>query len=232
MTYDAVIEALYDLADCQKIAEREKKFGIISQNALGITHRDLNLIAKEIGKDDDLAHRLFDSGIYEGKLLCAKIHRPKSVTDALCEQWVKVFDNWEICDAFCMGQIGRSLLAVKKINEWAFRTAEFEKRAAFATLAALCMADKKAENEVFEAFFPLLKSAASDERLYVKKAVSWALRGIGKRNPDLREHAVELAEELEERPERSAVWIAKDVLRELTANQVRSADYPRSIYRP
>lgn len=231
MTYDDVIEALHDLADASVVAARERKFGIKSQGALGITHRDLNVLVREIGKDNDLALQLYDSGIYEGKLLCSKIFRPKDVTDALCEKWIADFDNWEICDSFCMAQVAKSPVALSKIEDWTQREKEFEKRAGFATMAAYCMAEKKAQNATFEAFLPLIEKGAADERYYVKKAVSWALRGIGKRNRDLQVIAIETAELLAEREEKPARWIAKDVLRELTGEKVRMSDYPRSIYR-
>ncbi len=231
MTYHDIIEALHDLADASVVAARERKFGIKSQGALGITHKDLNALVREIGRDNDLALRLYDSDIYEGKLLCSKIFRPKDVTDALCEKWISDFDNWEICDSFCMGQVAKSPLAKEKIREWTQREKEFEKRAGFATMAAYCMADKKAENEIFEAFLPLIEQGAEDERYYVKKAVSWALRSIGKRNRDLQVIAIETAELLNETEIKSAQWIARDVLRELTGEKVRMSDYPRNIYR-
>jgi len=100
VTYDAIIEGLYELGDPEKVIFKEKKFGIISNNALGIYHKELKLIAKEIGHDNDLAMRLFDSGIYEARLLCSKMFEPKDVTEALMEKWVRTFENWEICDSF------------------------------------------------------------------------------------------------------------------------------------
>lgn len=231
MTYEEVIEALYDLEDKEKVVYRAKKFGIISHNALGIAHKELKVIAKEIGPNDELALQLFDSGIYEGRLLCSKVFNPKNLTDALCEKWVKTFENWEVCDSFCMGIIAKSHLAIPKILEWTQREEEFEKRAGFATLAAYCMADKQASNEVYEAFLPVIKREAHDERLYVKKAVNWALRSIGKRNTDLLDIAIETAYEIEKMESKSARWIAKDAIRELTGQKVRVSDYPRLIYR-
>ncbi|WP_035842479.1 DNA alkylation repair protein [Crocinitomix catalasitica] len=232
MTYQEVISAFNDLKDPEKVAFKQKKFGVIANNSLGIYHKDLKVIAKEIGRNDELAIALFDSGIYEGRLLCSKIFNPKNLTDNLTEKWVTTFENWEICDSFCMGVVAKSKLAVPKILDWYTRESEFEKRAAFATMSSYCMADKKAENQVYIDFFPIIMSAINDERIYVKKAVNWALRSIGKRNVDLNKMAVELAYQILENPSKSAQWIAKDAIRELTGEKVNILDYPRAIYRP
>ena len=143
ITYNEVIEILYELKNEEKVIFKEKKFGIISNNSLGIYHKDLKIIAKEIGKNNDLALQLFDSGIYEARLLCSKMFNPKDVTEVLMEKWIKTFENWEVCDSFCMGLFSKSEFAVAKILEWSKREPEFEKRAAFATLVSYCMADKK-----------------------------------------------------------------------------------------
>ena len=232
MTYNEIIECLHDLADPEVVLLKEKRFGIVAQNSLGIYHKELKLIAKEIGHEPGLALQLFDSGIYEARLLCSKLLRPKNVTEDLAEKWIKVFDNWEICDSFCMGLVAKSKYAYTKIMEWSERTPEFEKRAAFATMAAFCMADKKADNEVFEQFFPIILREANDDRHFVKKAVNWALRSIGKRNIDLRRQAIEVAGDLLEFENRAAKWIAKDALAELQKEGVRMSDYPRGVYRP
>jgi len=231
MTYNEIIECLYDLKDPEKVIFKEKKFGIVSTNSLGIYHKELKIIAKEIGRDNELAIQLFDSGIYEGRLLCSKMFKPKDVTEPLMEKWVKTFENWEICDSFCMGLFAKSKFALAKILEWTERASEFEKRAGFAIMAAYCMADKKSDNELFEQFFPIIKREANDERLYVKKAVNWALRNIGKRNIDLNEMAIDVANEILEFDSKSAKWIAKDALRELQKDGVRMSNYPRGTYK-
>ena len=130
-----------------------------------------------------------------------------------------------------MGLFAKNKLARKKIQEWHEREPEFERRAAFVIIAAYCMADKYADNEVFESFFPLIKKMANDERIYVKKAVNWALRNIGKRNCDLHQSALLIARELLQMDNKTARWIAKDALRELEKSKVRMSDYPRAIYR-
>lgn len=231
MNYTEIIECLYDLQDAEKIKFKEKNFGIKSNNSLGIYHKDLEIIAKEIGQDNDLALQLFDSGIYEGRLLCSKIFKPKDITESLMEKWVKTFENWEICDSFCMGLFAKCELAQAKIIEWTERTPEFEKRAGFTTIASYCMADKKVDNELFEKYLLLIKREANDDRLYVKKAVNWALRNIGKRNIHLHKKAIEMANEIVKMESKSAQWIAKNALSELKKENVRMSDYPREIYR-
>lgn len=231
MTYNEIIACLHDLKDPEKVIFKEKKFGIVSNNSLGIYHKDLKMIAKEIGQDNELALQLFDSGIYEARLLCSKMFNPKDVTEPLMEKWVKTFENWEICDSFCMGLFSKSNFALAKIIDWSERKPEFEKRAAFATLASYCMADKTSENELFEQFFPVIKREANDERQYVKKAVNWALRNIGKRNVDLNRKAIEVAQEIVQLDSKAAIWIAKNALSELQKDTIRMSDYPRADYR-
>ena len=231
MTYNEIIDCLYDLQDKDKVVFKAKKFGIISNNSLGIYHKDLKVIAKEIGTDNQLALQLFDSGIYEARLLCSKLFKPKDITEALMEKWVKTFENWEICDSFCMGLFSKSNFAIAKILEWSERESEFEKRAAFATLASYCMADKTSDNALFEPFFSVIKREANDDRIYVKKAVNWTLRNIGKRNVDLNVRAIEVAHEILEFESKSAQWIAKNAITELQKEGIRMSDYPRAIYR-
>ena len=231
MTYTEIIAGLHDLKDAEKVIFKEQKFGIISNNSLGIYHKELKMIAKEIGPNNEFALQLFDSGIYEGRLLCSKMFKPEDVTEALMEKWVKTFENWEICDSFSMGLFSKSKFALAKILEWTKREREFEKRAGFAMMAAYCMADKKSDNDLFEQFFPIIKRAANDERLYVKKAVNWALRNIGKRNIDLKEAAIDVANEILKFDSKSAKWIAKNALRELQKDGVRMSNYPREKYK-
>jgi len=231
MTFSQVIAKLHELAEPEKVSLKEKKFGIVATNALGIYHKELNALAKELPKDNDLAMQLFDSGIYEARLLCSKIFKPSELTEELMEKWVVTFENWEICDSFCMGLFAKSKLAIPKAIEWTERTSEFEKRAGFATIAAYCMADKKAGNATFEQFFPMIEQAADDDRVYVKKAVNWALRNIGKRNIDLNRTAIECAKRILEKDTKAAQWIASNALKELEKEDVRLSDYPRAIYR-
>lgn len=230
MTFEQIIAALKQLADPEKILFKQAKFGIISSNALGIYHKDLKELARRIPKDDQLAIQLFDSNIYEARLLCSKIFNPGNLTEKLMDKWTATFENWEICDSFCLGLYAKSQLAVPKAMEWTTREKEFEKRAGFATIAALCMADKTSTNEVFEQFFPLIEQAAEDDRIYVKKAVNWALRNIGKRNVDLQRQAIQMANELAMTENKTATWIGTHALKELERANVRISNYPKRLY--
>ncbi len=232
MTTKQILELLRKAADPEKIKIKERKFGVSSNNALGIYHRDLKELAKIIPKDDKIAIELFDSNIYEARLLCSKIFKPENLTVELMDSWTSTFENWEICDSFCMGLFAKSNYAIPKAIEWSNRKSEFEKRAGFTTIAAYCMADKKSPNEIFEQFFPLILRECRDQRLYVKKAVNWALRNIGKRNIDLKIKAISVAEEILKLNDKTATWIAKNALKELTSKKIRISEYPREIYRP
>ena len=125
-TFSEVMACLYELEDKNKVAFKARKFGIISKNALGIYHKELKVIAKEIGKNNELALALFDSGVYEARLLCSKMFNPKDVTEELMEKWVKTFENWEICDSFCMGLFSKSDFAIAKIKEWSTKIHNFQ----------------------------------------------------------------------------------------------------------
>lgn len=233
MTSSEIINRLKVLGNPETVIAKQQKFGIVAPDSLGVYHKELNALLKEIPKDNTLALELFDSGIYEARILCSKLFNPKQLTEELMEKWVATFTTWELCDSFAMAQFARSKFAVTKINEWVHRTAEFEKRAAFATIAAYCMADKKAENEVYLPFLELITNAATDERLYVKKAVNWALRGIGKRNIDLKNEAIATAKNIVQvyPNHKTAQWIANNALAELQKDGVRISDYPRALYR-
>lgn len=227
-----VLATLKELGNPETIEFKHRKFGIAPSNSYGVFQKDINLVAKEIGKNDALAIALFDTGNYDAQLLCSKIFTPKNITPELMEAWLPTFKTWEACDSFSMKVFARSPYAVPKALEWTHREAEFEKRAGFATIAAYCMADKKANNEVFEPFLEAILRESWDNRLYVRKAVSWALRSIGKRNLDLKYRAIDTAHAILQIQTKSAQWIAKDALKELTNDEVRRSDYPRSIYRP
>lgn len=229
---DNVISELMRLAKPEIIAFKEKKFGIKSKNALGVFQKEINLIAKGIGKKSELAVALFETDIYEAKVLSSKIFNPKELTKSHIRKWTVQFDNWEICDSFSMTLYAKSPLSIWVIDEYKNKEAEFEKRTAFATLAGFCSSDKKSSNEIFIAFFQDILDASNDERTYVKKAVNWALRSIGKRNRDLNKLAQKVAFSLSNSDNKTARWIGKDAYKELSNPSVRISDYPRSIYRP
>lgn len=226
------LQQLQALANPEKVLYKAQKFGIHAEQTLGIYQADLKALAQKLPASKELALGLYDTGIYEARILCAKLFPIKELEEAQMERWIQDFENWEICDTFCMGLFAKSPWAVAKIQAWATRTREYEKRASFATLAAYCMAAKKANNAAFDPFFALIEAAADDERLYVKKAVNWALRSMGKRNVDLHQLAKACANRLLQRPAKSAQWIAKDALRQWNKPQYKYLDYPRAIYRP
>lgn len=232
MNTTQVIARLNKLANPDKIALKAKKFGINANNSLGVYHKDLKVIAKEIGKNDKLALALYDTGIYEAKLLCSKIFTPEHITIDLMNAWVSDFENWEICDSFCMGFFVRSDFALEKAMEWSESNEEFVKRASFVIMAAYGFAHKDTGNSLFESFFPVIERETHDGRIYVKKAVNWALRNIGKRNTDLHQQAIAVANRILASDTKSGQWIAKDALKELTKPGLNVLDYPRHIYRP
>jgi 3-methyladenine DNA glycosylase AlkD len=196
------------------------RFGINPATALGIKLPDLRHYAKAYRKNHPLALELWETQVHEARLMAVFIADPKQVTEALLEKWVQDFDSWDICDQACGGLFDKTPFAWQKAREWATREAEFEKRAAFALMAYLAIHDKKARDEQFLSFFPLIKGGADDERNFVKKAVNWALRQIGKRNLGLHQSVMALAREIQVQGGKSARWIAADALRELQSPKV------------
>ena len=241
MQLSEVLKRLQALADPEKIAFKQKKFGIVASNSLGIYQKDLKELASSIVKNftkgndklkqNELALALYDTGIYEARLLTSRLYDPKSITKSQMNKWVADFENWEICDSFCMGFFTKSEYAVEKALQWSSNKEEFTKRAAFAIIATYGFVNKNAANEIFEPFFPIIKRESSDERIYVKKAVNWALRSVGKRNIDLKRMAISTAQEIQKQDSKAAQWIAKDALRELQGAAVKVQDHPRHIYR-
>lgn len=197
------------------------RFGINPEKTYGVSIPNLRKLAKEIGKDHLLAQELWHSGIHEAKILASMIDDPKMVSEKQLEEWVKGFDSWDVCDQVCMNLFEKVPLAVKKINSWSKRKEEFVKRAAYALIACLDWHDKQAPNQFFIKFFPIIKSGATDERNFVKKAVNWALRNMGKRNLNLNKEAIQLAKEIQKMESKSARWIAADAIRELESEAVQ-----------
>jgi 3-methyladenine DNA glycosylase AlkD len=173
-------------------------------------------LGKRLGRNHDLAEALWQAGWYEARMLATFIDEPAHVTPAQMDRWCRDFDSWAICDTACFHLFDRTPHAFRKITQWAKRREEFVKRAAFALLASLALHDKKTADEPFAKSLPLIERAATDERNFVKKGVSWALRGIGRRSLALNEAAVTLAKRLTAADNAAARWIGKDALRELT----------------
>ena len=220
MQASEIIQKIKSLANPANM-EGMARYGINVANAYGVSVYTLREIGKEIGKDHELALQLWASGIHEARLLACLIDRPDMITEEQLESWAKDFDSWDVCDVCCGHLFDRTAVAYRKAQEWSEREEEFVKRAGFALMAALSVHDKKASDEDFAGFLPLIKKHATDDRNYVKKAVNWALRNIGKRNWNLNEMAIKTAEEIKQLDSKSARWIANDAIRELTGEKVQ-----------
>lgn len=191
------------------------RFAVPSDHAVGIPVGTLRDYGKQLGRDHALALALWADGLYEARMLACFVADPALVTPAQMDAWCKDFDSWAITDTACFHLFDRVPHAWKKVKAWAKRKPEFEKRAAFALLASLALHDKKAEDEHFFECLPLIEGASDDGRNFVKKGVSWALRGIGTRNAMLHSASIELANRLAASDVPSARWIGKDALRDL-----------------
>lgn len=204
-----------------KAVEGMARYGINPENTYGISIPNLRKIARETGKNHALAQELWASGIHEARILASMIDDPKMATEEQLESWVKDFDSWDVCDQCCMNLFEKTGWAYRKADEWSESDEEFVKRAGFVLMACLAVSDKKADDKQFEAFLPIIRREASDNRNFVKKAVNWALRQIGKRNANLNRKAIETSKEIQKIDSRSAKWIASDAIRELTSESVR-----------
>ena len=220
MQCNDVLEKLKTLSD-PKAVEGMARFRINPENTYGVSIPNLRRIAKEVGVDHALAQQLWVSGIHDARILASMIDDPKIVTEEQMESWVKDFDSWDVCDECCMNLFVKTRFAYQKASEWSSNDKEFIKRAAFVLMACLAVSDKKAVDIKFEPFFPLIKREAGDNRNFVKKAVNWALRQIGKRNLNLNKRAIEIAKEIQRMDSRSARWIASNAIRELTSHAVQ-----------
>ena len=215
MDYEEIIKKLYLLENPENV-KGMARYGINQKNNLGISIYQLRPIAKEIGKNHELALKLWDSKIHDARLMACFIDEPEKVTTDQMDDWANDFDSWDICDQACTSLFDLSPLAYEKVFQWAEHEKEFVKRAAFSLIAGLTVHDKKANDKDFEDFLPLLIHHAVDDRNYVKKAVNWALRNIGKRNLHLNKAALMTAKEMQKMDSKSARWIASDAIRELT----------------
>lgn len=229
-----IIEELKSLGNHDNVAGMAR-FGIRPRaKVFGVPVPKIRKMARQIKSDlparkaHKMAQELFDSNIHEAKLLASMIADAEKLSEKEINKWIKFFDSWDIVDQTCMNLFDKSKLAIKKIPEFAKKEPEFEKRAAFALMAALAFHDlprgkagKKMKDMDFKKFFPIIKKAASDERNFVKKAVNWALRQIGKRNKNLNKLALELAKEMQTMDSKSAKWIAGDAIKELVSKNVK-----------
>jgi 3-methyladenine DNA glycosylase AlkD len=220
-TSQEIIAYLHTLANTQNVAGMAR-FGINPENTLGVSMPALRQTAKEVGKDHTLALELWASGIHEARILAALVDVPAKVTPEQMDAWTADFDSWDVCDQACANLFDRTTYAPAKALEWSARPEEFVKRAGFALMACLAWHDKKAGDALFESFLPAIVRESVDERNFVKKAVNWALRQIGKRNRYLNARAIQAAQAIALLPGKAPRWNAADALRELTDPKTQS----------
>ncbi|HWQ84906.1 MAG TPA: DNA alkylation repair protein [Anaerolineales bacterium] len=219
-TTQAVLSRLQLLANPANVAGMAR-YGINPDHTLGISIPVLRQIAKETGRDQALAVELWDTGIHEARLLAGFIADPRQMTEALLDRWVQDFNSWDICDQTC-GLFALTPFAYAKAFEWSSHADTFIKRAGFVLMATLAVHDKRASDDHLAQFLPVIARAASDERNFVKKAVNWALRQIGKRSLSLNELAIATALQIQQQDSKAARWVASDALRELTSEAVQA----------
>jgi 3-methyladenine DNA glycosylase AlkD len=208
------------LADLKKLSTKKdfanlKRFGIDAPKAFGVSMANLQKIAKPLGRDHALAAALWKTGWYEARMLASLVDDPDQVTPAQMDRWCRDFDNWGICDTVCFKLFDQTPHAFAKVTKWSASDEEFIKRGAFALLASLALHDKSSPDAAFLRTLPLIERAAGDERNFVKKGVSWALRGIGHRSPKLHKAAMELGARLAESGDPTARWIGRDAVKDL-----------------
>jgi 3-methyladenine DNA glycosylase AlkD len=215
-----IVKRLESMAD-PKWLENSKRLGIDTKKALGISIWDLRKIAKEIGKNQELAEALWKTDIHEARLLAGYIADSEKISESVIEQWVLDFNSWDLVDQV-MDVIALSPFGYEKAIEYSSRKEEFVKRTGFVLMAGLSVFDKKAPDEKFIQFFPIIIRESTDDRNFVKKAVNWALRNIGKRNMNLNRKAIETAVQISKIDSKTAKWIASDALRELKSEKIQA----------
>jgi 3-methyladenine DNA glycosylase AlkD len=213
----AVLARLHALADPARLAGMARS-GVGGGTAIGVTVAELRALARELGHSHDLAAELWDSGVSEARILATLVEERDRVDAAQLERWVAGLDSWDVCDQLCQNLVRHTPFAWAKAVEWSARPEPFVKRAGFATMAGLAVADKGSDDERFAPFLRAVADRADDDRPIVGKGASWALRQLGKRSPGLRERAIEIALVLREGGP-GARWVGADVLRELRRPQ-------------
>jgi 3-methyladenine DNA glycosylase AlkD len=214
MNIEETLRLLKQNADAAHLAGMQR-FGVNSETALGIAIPKLRGIAKTIKKDHALAQQLWDTNIHEARILASMIDDAALVTPKQIDSWVKDFKSWDVCDQVCGNLFDRTPFAFEKAVEYSTHEEEYIKRAGFVLMAESAVHNKPAANEVFMGFFPIIEREAWDDRNFVKKAVNWALRQIGKRNKELKMPAIECAERILLQNTKAAKWIARSALTEL-----------------
>jgi len=219
---ERLADALAQLRAASSASHRDglARYAIPTERAFGVPMASVQAIAKRCGRDRELAQALWNSGWYEARLLASYLDDPDAVTAAQMDRWSRQFDNWAVCDTVCFALFDRSPHAWRKIDQWAGRRDEFVRRAAFSLLASKTVHDKAAPDAAFLHGLELIEAGAGDERNFVKKAVNWALRSIGKRNAVLHPAALAVAKRLAASDEPAPRWVGKDALRELNSAAV------------
>ena len=226
-----ILKRLRSLANPRNV-EGMARFGISSRKeVLGVPTPVLQKMAREIGRDHALALELWKSGVFEARCVAALIDDPKLLTEEQMERWARDFDNWAVCDNCCGRLFDKTPWAYRQASKWSRRQEEYVKRAAFSLMAALAVHNKHAGDAKFLKFLPPIQRESSDERNFVKKAVNWALRQIGKRNAVLNKAAIKTAQEMRKIDSPSARWIAADALRELRSEPVQNRLRQKALHR-
>ena len=215
MNAEDILEKLKSASNPAAV-EGMARYGMKGEQRLGVPVPAMRKIAKEAGRDHQLALDLWRTGIPEAMIVASMVDVPEEVTEQQTEEWVEDLGSWDVCDQVCMNLFEKVPFAWQKILEWSRREEEFVRRAAYALIACLAWHNKEAPAERFIQLFPVIKEGATDERNFVKKAVSWALRNIGKRNARLHRAAVQTAKEIQQMDSKAARWIGSDAIRELT----------------
>jgi 3-methyladenine DNA glycosylase AlkD len=221
MDCDEVLRRLHGMEDPSNLAG-QARFGIETARSFGVSAPALRKLAREVGRDHSLALDLWESGIREARILAALVDDPAQVTPEQMDAWAAGFGSWDVVDACCCNLFDRTRHAYQKAIEWSQRDEEFVRRAGFSLMACLAVHDKQALDRDFEPFFAAIEEQSCDGRNFVRKAVNWALRQIGKRNLSLRARAIEVAEQVAAKDCRAAKWVASDALRELRSPQLEA----------
>lgn len=227
MQSEEIINKIKSLYNPEAVAGMAR-FGINPNNNYGVSVAELRKMAKAIGTNHNLAIQLWKSSIHEARILACLVDDPNLVTEGQIDNWVRDFDSWDICDQCCSNLFRKTQYARQKVFEWSSSDNEFVKRASFVLMAVIAVHDKEADDSLFEHFLPVIKAGATDSRNFIKKAVNWALRQIGKRNINLNSRAIETARQIQQMDAKSARWIASDAIRELTSQAVQDRLKTRS----
>jgi 3-methyladenine DNA glycosylase AlkD len=216
-----VLQTLEETGDRSRL-QSMAGYGIDTSRAVGLSVSELRRIARGLGRDHELAAALWASGVHEARILASLVDEPARVSEAQMDAWVADVDSWDVCDGVCGNLFDRTPFALDKAVEWSTREPELEKRAAFALMACAAVHRRDLPDAAFGSLLPVIREQTSDDRNYVKKAVSWALRQIGKHSAELNARAIRTAEQIERTDARSARWIARDALRELRSDAVQT----------